>query len=167
MDLTQFWQLIAIDNQAKDKAALLKTRLEALPDNELAEFDSHYSKQLRRLWHWDLWGAAYVTCGCNSEYDFLDFCNWLLTQGEAVVEQVLAQPDTLASIEDMPLRDSLPYPYCDELDLTAGLLYEQKTEQELPYHNTVNYAPQGKQFKNKPKVLKQTYPQLFAKYWQG
>jgi hypothetical protein len=66
----------------------------------------------------------------------------------------------------MPFKDYLPTPYCDELDLVAGLLYEELTNEELPYHNVVNYPPQGKKFKNKPKLLKEKYPKLYARYWQ-
>ncbi|TMO64140.1 DUF4240 domain-containing protein [Pseudoalteromonas aurantia] len=167
MNLDLFWQTITIDVDINEKNFHLKSQLEALSNDDIKAFDTHYNAQLRRLWHWDIWGAAYVTCGCNTEYDFLDFCNWILTQGPDVVENIITDPDSLSSLAKMPLKDALPYPYSDELDLVAGLLYEEKTNEELPYHNVVNFAPQGKKFKSKPKLLKQTYPQLFDKYWKN
>lgn len=165
MNITQFWQIITIHNSINNKSDELKQRLNTLSSSELEAFDQHYNKILRRIWHWDIWGAAYVTCGCNTEYDFLDFCNWLITQGHERVEKVIMTPDSIVDITDIPFKDNLPYPYCDELDLTPGLLYEEKTGQEMPYHNIVNYAPQGKKFKTKPKLLKTTYPNLYRIFW--
>ena len=51
-------------------------------------------------------------------------------------------------------------------DLIAGLLYEQRNEDELPFAPSGLDQPKGKRFKDKPKFLKLAYPQLFAKYWQ-
>jgi hypothetical protein len=166
MNLDLFWKTITIDIEIGEKNAYLKSQLDLLSQDDIAVFDSLYNAQLRRLWQWDIWGAAYVTCGCNTEYDFLDFCNWLLTQGAELVESVILNPDSLSTLTTIPLKDDLPYPYCDELDLVAGLLYEDKSGNELPYHNIVNFVPQGKKFKSKPKILKQTYPLLFDKYWK-
>ncbi|MFC3032551.1 DUF4240 domain-containing protein [Pseudoalteromonas fenneropenaei] len=168
MEISQFWQIVTLSDLDLSNSAneQLKTRLEALNDSALAEFDALYTKQLRGLWHWDIWAAAYVLCGCNTEYDFLDFCNWLISQGETVVALAKSQPDELADYQAMPIKDGLPYPYCDELDLVAGLLYESRNGDELPYHSVVNFAPQGKKFKDKPKQLKLDFPKLYAKYWQ-
>lgn len=165
MNLDLFWQTITIDVEIEDKNSHLKSLLERLSSDDIEAFDAHYNTQLRRLWHWDIWGAAFVTCGCNTEYDFLDFCNWLLTQGKETVDNIISDPDALISVENIPLKDALPYPYCDELDLVSGLLYEERNGNELPYHNVVNFAPQGKKFKSKPKLLKEQYPKLYTKFW--
>ncbi|MBD1583702.1 DUF4240 domain-containing protein [Pseudoalteromonas sp. S16_S37] len=166
MNIDTFWQIISTVQNDDDVNLALRTALSALDKQEIAEFDILYTQQLRKLWHWDNWAFAYVMCGCNSEYDFLDFCNWLILQGKTNLEQILSNPDSLANYDHVPMNDGLPAPYCDELDLVAGLLYEDITGEELPYHNVVNFQPQGKKFKNKPKLLKERFPLLFAKYWQ-
>ncbi|NOU50224.1 DUF4240 domain-containing protein [Pseudoalteromonas sp. JBTF-M23] len=166
MNIDTFWQIISTVRSQDDVNLALRTSLSTLDKHEIAEFDELYTQQLRKLWHWDNWAFAYVMCGCNSEYDFLDFCNWLILQGDEILAQILSNPDRLADYEHVPMIDDLPAPYCDELDLVAGLLYEDVTGEELPYHNVVNFQPQGKKFKNKPKLLKEQFPKLFSKYWQ-
>jgi hypothetical protein len=166
VDSEQFWSLVTIDKDVSNKSDELKKRLSVLSLDDLKDFDTQMSKTLKKLWHWDLWAAAYVMCGCNSEYDFLDFCNWLITQGKDVTDSVVESPDSLSLIENVPVKNDLPYPFCDELDLIAGLLYEEKSNEELEYTSVVSFQPNGKKFKTKAKNLKEHYPNLFKKYWQ-
>ncbi|BBN83325.1 hypothetical protein PA25_33100 [Pseudoalteromonas sp. A25] len=165
MNIDTFWQIISSVQNEDDVNLALRTALSTLEKDEIAQFDELYTQQLRMLWHWDNWAFAYVLCGCNTEYDFLDFCNWLILQGKDNITQILSSPDYLAGYEHIPMVNELPAPYCDELDLVAGLLYEDITGEELPYHNVVNFQPQGKRFRNKPKLLKEQFPRLFDKYW--
>ncbi|WP_105169523.1 DUF4240 domain-containing protein [Pseudoalteromonas sp. T1lg23B] len=166
MNNDTFWQIIESIQHENDVNLALRTALSTLEKEAIAQFDQLYTQQLRQLWHWDNWAFAYVICGCNSEYDFLDFCNWLILQGKNNLDSIVNDPETLADYPDIPYKDSLPAPYCDELDLVAGLLYEDITNEELPYHNVVNFQPQGKKFKNKPKLLKEQFPKLYEKFWQ-
>ncbi|CAH9065085.1 hypothetical protein PSECIP111854_03603 [Pseudoalteromonas sp. CIP111854] len=166
MNTDTFWQIIASVKNSNNVNLALRTALSTLDKNDIAQFDVLYTQELRKLWHWDNWAFAYVMCGCNSEYDFLDFCNWLILQGKENLAKFLANPDCLAEYEHIPVKNDLPAPYCDELDLIAGLLHEDITGEELPYHNVVNFAPQGKKFKNKPKLLMEQFPKLYAKFWQ-
>ncbi len=166
MELERFWQLVTAPDHSNDNE-YLKTRLSPLSSEEIAQFDALYTKELRALWHWDNWKVAYVIAGCNSEYDFLDFCNWIISRGPEAVSVLTAEPDELANKFAIPNKDDLPYPFIDELDLVAGLLFEEKNQDELPYHSVVNFPPQGKKFKNKPKQLKAELPQLFGQYWLG
>ncbi|WP_440056405.1 DUF4240 domain-containing protein (plasmid) [Pseudoalteromonas sp. T1lg65] len=168
MELSTFWQLVTLAPEYEDKSQQLKLRLSQLTTQEIADFDTLYIQQLRALWHWDVWKVAYVVAGCNSEYDFLDFCNWLISSGESAVNAIKVQPDTFDDcVIEIPIKDQLPYPYVDELDLVAGLLYEEMSGEELPYHSVVNFPPQGKKFKNKPKQLRLDLPRLFERYWLG
>lgn len=166
MELDRFWELVTAPHNTQD-CDYLKTRLSALSCEELAQFDGIYTKELRALWHWDNWKVAYVIAGCNSEYDFLDFCNWIISRGSEAISILITEPDELANKFAIATKDDLPYPFIDELDLVAGLLYEEKSQEELPYHSVVNFPPQGKKFKNKPKLLKAELPQLFNRYWLG
>ncbi|CCQ10598.1 hypothetical protein PALB_14650 [Pseudoalteromonas luteoviolacea B = ATCC 29581] len=166
MELDTFWRLVTLHEHPTEKSCeVLKKRLSQLEQSELRVFDDLYSRHIKRLWDWQYWGAAYVLCGCNSEYDFLDFCNWLLSRGQTTFERFLAAPDSLPSLCEIPHKDNLPYPYIDELDLVPGLLYEEKFNDELVHFNVAITPVGGKKFKNNKKFLKLTYPELFDKYW--
>ncbi|MFC0119652.1 DUF4240 domain-containing protein [Pseudoalteromonas xiamenensis] len=166
MNIETFWSLVTVENTTPSEVnAVLKSRLDSLSNEDLQAFDELYSRQLKQLWDWSCWGAAYVMCGCNSEYDYLDFCNWVISKGKDVYDSFKNTPDSIASLSDVPLKDELPYPYIDEMDLVAGLLYEEKNQDELVHFNVVNVPVTGKKFKNNKKALKGTYPNLFDKYW--
>lgn len=166
MELSQFWQIIDLSTISVEEAnPTLKNRLNQLSDNELAEFDELYSRLVKKLWDWKYWGAAYVMCGCRSEYDYLDFCNWIMSRGQNLYNNFMADPDCLADLKDIPLKDDLPYPYIDELDLTPGLLYEEKTGKELVHYNVAVVPLLGKKTKDNKKFLKETYPKLFSRFW--
>lgn len=166
MELSHFWQIIDLSTVPVEEAnPTLKSRLEELSLQELADFDELYSRQVKKLWDWKYWGAAYVMCGCRSEYDYLDFCNWIMSQGLNVYDDFIANPDCLADLQDIPYKDELPYPYLDELDLTPGLLYEEKTGKELVHYNVAIIPLSGKKTKDNKKFLKESYPKLFSRFW--
>lgn len=166
MNETVFWQILQnVKLSNEDPNTQLRAILENYEHEDIKEFDSIYTDKLKQLWQWDNWAVAFIICGCNTEYDFLDFCNWCLLQGEEYNQKLSNKPDDLFDYT-YPLKDNLPYPYIDELDLVPGLLFEELTGEELPYHQVVNYQPKGKRFKNKPKSLKENYPNLFNKFWK-
>ena len=165
MNESNFWEILrSVKISEQNANETLRALLSNLSHNEIKEFDTIYTEKLKLLWHWDNWAVAFIICGCNTEYDFLDFCNWCLLQGEEYNNRLSNKPDELYDY-NFPLKDNLPYPYVDEFDLVPGLLYEELTGQELPYHQVVNFQPKGKRFKNKPKSLKESYPNLFNKFW--
>ena len=49
----------------------------------------------------ELWGAAYLLNGGCSDDCFEYFRGWLITQGRAVYEAVLADPDSLADVDNL------------------------------------------------------------------
>ena len=166
MNDTVFWEILGhVKKSADDPNEALKNILVKLQSSEIKDFDLIYTNKLKNLWHWDNWAVAFIICGCNTEYDFLDFCNWCLLQGEKFNITLASKPDDLSDY-NYPIKDSLPYPYIDEFDLVPGLLFEEITGEELPYHQVVNFQPKGKRFKNKPKSLKEIYPNLFNKFWK-
>ena len=165
----EFWQLVTASDPfaAPDQIADdLKARLASLTDEQLAAFDKHFNQKMRETYIWPLWGAAFVIAGCNSEYSFSEFRCWLISRGEHIFKATLAQPDNLADFDVVPMKAQLPYPFLDEYDLIAGLLYEERTEDELPFVPSGLSEPKGKRFKDKAKELKKTYPKLYQKYWQ-
>lgn len=166
MNERTFWEILEkVSQSPEDPNETLKSILAKLTTNDIEGFDTIYTEKLKSLWHWDNWAVAFIICGCNTEYDFLDFCNWCLLQGKEFNIKLSTKPDELFDY-NFPIKNSLPYPYIDELDLVPGLLFEELTGKELPYHQVVNFQPKGKRFKNKPKSLKENYSNLFNKFWK-
>lgn len=168
MTESNFWQLVTATDMTCDSDTLaeqLTARLTPLTDDELAAFDKHFNLKMRDSYLWDVWGAAFVIAGCNSEFAFSEFRSWLISRGEDTFKRALKAPDTLAVLEINLNEDGLANPYLDEYDLIAGQLFEERNDTELPFVPSGQSQPKGKRFKDKPKFLKQTYPQLFERYW--
>lgn len=166
---SEFWQLVTVPDKTAEPESVserLKALLSDLTDEQLIEFDKQFSLCMRQSYTWELFGAAFVMAGCNDDYGFSEFRWWLISRGQAAFNAALDNADSLADCTPVYHLNEQPYPYLDEYDLIAGLLYEERNEDELPFVPSGLEQPKGKRFKDKPKFLKQAYPQLFAKYWQ-
>ncbi|MCL1141171.1 DUF4240 domain-containing protein [Shewanella gaetbuli] len=167
MTETDFWQLVTRSHAEQTEQALveqLQQGLEPLDNESLKAFDKFIGQQLRRSYTWDLWGAAYIITGCDSDYAFAEFRCFLLSLGQEWYEKVLAEPDALGELTTWPLKDNYAYPFVEDLDLIAGKLYEDRTGKELPFVPSGTKTPAGKKFSTKAKVLKQTYPKLAQQF---
>lgn len=170
MTEAEFWQLVTVDNYFETPEKIgenLKQKLNPLDNQCLAEFDVFFSKKMRQTYTWELWGAAYVIAGCDSEFAFSEFRCWLISRGEEIYNSAIKNPDSLADFDVFQIQNDMPYPYLDEYDLIAGLIYEERTGKELPFVPSGQDEPKGKRFKDKTKVLRTLYPNLFAKFWIG
>ncbi|SFB96233.1 DUF4240 domain-containing protein [Pseudoalteromonas denitrificans] len=165
----QFWTLVQAPNfhESSDEISEhLKLKLNDLNDDELACFDKYFNLKMRETYTWDLWAAAFIISGCNSEYAFSEFRSWLISRGKAIFNKTIENPDNLAGYDVIPFKDEQPYPFLDEYDLLAGQIYEDRTEEELPFIPSGIDEPSGKRFKNKAKMLKEKYPALFELFWK-
>lgn len=163
----EFWQLVTAQDalaSSDEIAGQLKAKLTPLSDQTLAAFDKHFNLKMRETYTWNLWGAAYLIAGCNSEFAFSEFRCWLISRGREVFDQTIACPDDLADFDGLSLKDGKAYPYLDEYDLIAGQIYEDRVGQELPFVPSGQDQPRGKRFKDRPKFLKASYPKLFRQY---
>jgi len=169
MTESEFWQLATAKDMASCNDVLareLTAHLTPLDDDELAAFDKYFNLCMRDSYTWDLWGAAFIIAGCNSEFAFAEFRCWLISRGQNTFKQALKNPDSLSELAIMIDKDGHANPYLEEYDLIAGQLFEARNECELPFVPSGQSQPQGKRFKDKPKLLKKNYPQLFEHYWQ-
>lgn len=84
-----------------------------LDDDDLSAFVVAFDDELIRLNRWDLWGAGYVAEGGMSDDGFHYFRAWLIGRGQAVVDAVLEDPDSLADFfgdeEDQRENEELEY----------------------------------------------------------
>ena len=97
-----FWTLIersrAHASDCEAQAQALAQLLAQLAAAEIVAFDRHFHEQLNRAYHWDVWGVAVLALGGCSDDCFLYFRGWLIGQGHAAFEAVLADPPALLAL---------------------------------------------------------------------
>lgn len=131
MQIDQFWQLV---DTAKAKAGddtearvdALQSVLAGLPPAELQSFQDQYDQQIRASYRWDLWAAAYIINGGCSDDGFRYFRDWLISEGRAVFEAALKDPDSLA---DLPHVDPAEL---ESFGYVALDLYEENAAGRMP-----------------------------------
>jgi hypothetical protein len=98
-----FWDIVedcraGSDGSFAEQVRLQRERLLALPLDELLSFNEHWEAANDKAYAWAIWDAAYLLCnGCGDD-SFMDFRAWLVGQGRAVFERVIADPDSLADL---------------------------------------------------------------------
>jgi len=95
-----FWKLVdesgthGSDPGLRNQA--IAERLHQLDEAERAQFGQVYHTLDCAAYRWDLWGAAYLINGGCSDDGFDYFRAWLISQGRAVYEAAMSDPDSLA-----------------------------------------------------------------------
>jgi hypothetical protein len=167
----RFWEIVAqtvrFKGDVAKQARVLKQILGALPDSEIAGFDAQFVAQKRRAFRWDLWGADYVIHGGASDDAFDYFRSWLIAQGKAAFEQVLADPDSLADFiapgRAEPLESEVFGQVAAQLwkhqtGLRIGQMPSDKSGEED--------VPDGEPFEEADDYLAKRYPRLWARFGQ-
>jgi hypothetical protein len=167
MDVSAFWKIIddARTNATDDEDFLTRidSCIRVLEPAELLEFQRHFKKMHTESYSWNLWGAAYLMNGGCSDDGFDYFRAWLLAQGRDTFEKALADPDTLAALEN-------PEGELEEFMYLAPQAYEDKTREQMPDSvfqvATRPKLGEGWDFDDDAE-MKDRYPKLFAKYAKG
>ncbi len=165
MTLDEFWKYIEDagdgsdpDGQAKRiEAALAKRSLK-----EIVAFEHHMSELLGSSYTWELWGAAYLINGGCSDDAFDYFRGWLMAQGRAIFERAVADPDSLADLDDLDDTE------CEEIAYAADRAYESVTGTEMPREmpeGAFDLSELGENWDfDDDDEMKVRYPKLFAKF---
>jgi hypothetical protein len=162
MDDQRFWELIdaardAAGDDVQDRVNGLEQALLVLHADEVREFQRQYEQLLERAHRWDLWGAATLMNGGCSDDGFRHFRDWLISEGEAVFEAALADPDSLAGVEQAGEFELESFGY------VAAEVYEQMTDAEMPRGRSVeSESPAGRAWEEDQ--LPALFPRLAAKY---
>jgi Protein of unknown function (DUF4240) len=130
MDDERFWAFIgaardAAGDDVEDRVAGLEQVLLNHPPDEVLAFQNKYDEMLARAFRWDLWGAAFLMNGGCSDDGFRYFRDWLISEGEAVYEAALADPDSLAEVAQDEEFELESFGY------VAAEVYEQLTDAAL------------------------------------
>lgn len=140
MDIRQFWKLIEEARSqvptphngaavASRAAALLAVR----PVEEIVAAEQIVRKLMADSYRAPLWGAAYMINGGCSDDLFDYFRGWLITQGRATFESVIADPDGLAGLPAVRefAADGIDIE-CEEALTIAWDAHREATGKELP-----------------------------------
>jgi hypothetical protein len=146
MDDERFWAFIgaardAAADDVQDRVSGLEQVLLNHHPDEVSEFQHKYDEMLERAYRWDLRGAATLMNGACSDDGFRHFRDWLISEGEAVYEAALADPDSLAALAQDEEFELESFGY------VAAEVYEQLTDAALPRGKALEPAsPAGRQW---------------------
>ena len=162
LDDDRFWAFIAAARDAAgddvdDRVGGLEQVLLTQHPDDVAAFQHKYDELLARACRWDLWGAAYLMNGGCSDDGFRYFRDWLISEGEAVFEAALADPDSLADVAQDGEFELESFGY------VAAEVYEQMTDNEMPRRKAAQPAsPAGKAWDESE--LPARFPKLAARF---
>jgi hypothetical protein len=162
MDDERFWAFVeaardAAGEDVEDRVSGLEQVLLSHLVDEVREFQRKYDELIERANRWDLRGAAWLMNGACSDDGFRHFRDWLISEGEAVYEAALRDPDSLAAVaqdEDFML---------EAFGTVAAEVYEQMTDAELPRgKDPASELPAGKHWDEAQ--LPALFPRLARKF---
>ncbi|PRX97245.1 DUF4240 domain-containing protein [Allonocardiopsis opalescens] len=164
MDTEEFWDLVnhtyvSAEGQIERQTDLLADLLVALDDPErIVAFQSVFDSYLDSALTGELWGAAALIEGGYSAEGFRDFRCWLISRGRVVYELVVADPESLADLDELDPWGG------DTFGSAARYAYERATGSQLPEPAAADTpAPYRTPFED----LARRYPRLAARVAPG
>lgn len=167
MDNKTFWKLIdssrkEAEGDPEEQMGILAEKLEELSEAEIVDFDRIFTEHWVRAYHWPLWGAAYVIGQGCSDDGFADFRGWLISRGEKVYEEALADPESLARV----MKDHDDNGQIEGFQYLATQAWEAKTGRdgsEFPDSGVQHpEKPTGKEWKEDE--VDRLFPKLAKKF---
>jgi hypothetical protein len=147
------------------QTARLGESLSALTVPEIEAFQRVFDDKLAQAYSWDLWGAAYVVHGGESDDGFEYFRRWLISRGRSSFEKAVAEPDSLAEL--IPDNPAGPLEN-EEIGFVAMEIWARKTGRgpaEMPGAATMRSAePTGLPFEEDEEALAKRYPKLWSRF---
>lgn len=161
MDPDRFWAIV--DGVATPGG--LHARLEVLALPELVAFERRHDRLTHEAYDWGVWGAAYVLHGGCSDDTFSDFRAYLVSRGRTVFERTLADPDSLADVDDL---DDEGEEWEDWSSPTMAVMHRRTGEHDFagpPDPDRPAWGePSGEQWDEDGDELDRLFPRLTARY---
>jgi hypothetical protein len=168
----RFWQLIDTRLKAGGDivrhADVLVAELSRMPIEEILSYESHYVRLSFEAYDRKLWAAASILEDLGDD-DFLDFRDWLISQGKAAYFQVLNEPENLINLAEPGERVT-----AEEMGSVARRAYLARTGSDdfpalftPPPHPAIKNAslvwlkPEGCSDEQRLRVL---FPKLWEKF---
>jgi Protein of unknown function (DUF4240) len=170
VDRCRFWEIIGVSRKrAKGRQDtqfdVLEEQLRALSTEEIASFDAHFRACMGHADCNEVYAAAALIDGFwVSDDAFAYFLEWLVAQGQAVFENAVQNPDSLADAVEKGVVCAF-----EGFGYIAARLWEEKTglsPDKMPGHTATSAkAPEGPAWKD-DEDLKQRFPRLWEKFLQ-
>jgi len=162
MTRNEFWILIdrLISETSGDLGRFeeaLDAHLRSLESTEIQKFSDHFAELQNAANTPAVLEAAFII-GCGASNDgFMDFRRWIVFQGKAAYERIVANPDFLGHYS--PDSDPMENWY-SEYD--PSLAYEEVTGEDPPYFE-VDVYPDERSDCEKNDILADRYPELWRR----
>jgi hypothetical protein len=172
MNEAQFWRIlerakVQSNGDLYKQHELIANSLAELEVSEILEFDQIYYEKDVFCYTAKLGDVAQILMrGCGDD-SFMDFRDWLISQGEEIYYYALKDPDSLANVIDL---DAGKFKYLESIMFSAVESgNEMKTGQEEmpPYLKSYKYELKGEFCPREE--YKDKYPKLTAisRRWYG
>jgi len=137
-----FWELIS-DSKRKgvEQVEWLARELANKKTEEIIEFEIEFMKKMGQSYTSSLWGAAFVIMGGCSDDGFDYFRGWLISRGEEIFNQALANPEFLVEyLTDDNLQEDEFAPQFEEFLSTASNAYTFQKTGSFEYNDEISTA---------------------------
>ena len=121
---------------------------------QIKRFRTILLKQMKKIYHWNVWALAYAAQNGCSDDAFEEFRNWLILQGREACEKAIEDPFLVVNIVPEGLGT-----VASSLLTVPEAAYELRTGRSL-IPKELNYGePKGKRWEE------DQFPQLFPELW--
>jgi len=172
MPASEFWRIIEraakSDHDPDAHVEALRTALRELSLEEIISFEAAFRRYLNKAYTWDLWAAACVIHGGCSDDGFEYFRRWLVSRGCEVYEAALADPDSLAQLDEQPGPDGV-WEF-EAIYYVAVQIFEERggkgdvRDYSEPEAGLGGPGPSGERFEDDEEHLSQRYPKLWRRF---
>ncbi len=162
-----FWSIIdrarkRAPTDVETFAEAVRDELAQLPAADIIAFQQELDVLMDKLFHWDLWAAAYImNFGCSDD-GFEYWRAWLIAQGQQICEAAIADPQSLATAK---LSYGEPGQFeCESLIYMPAEALDEKSDDEMPRASGRPTEPAGEMWEEESDDLEKKFPKLWAKF---
>lgn len=160
----QFWVIIHLsykkaNGEFEAQQHELSDELRKRSPQDILLFDNKFRKLRGEAYSWDLWGAIYIIhCGCGDD-SFMDFRDWVISQGRDFYHKTLANPETLVEID----REIIDVDW-EGMGYIPKAIFKEITGNELPVGYAENIEVVGEEWDEDNDDLKRRFPLHWEKF---
>jgi hypothetical protein len=162
MDEGVFWELISRARSegptTPEQLAVLGELLRTFKAADIKRFGSLYARNMRKLYHWNVWALAYAARGGCSDDAFEEFRAWLILQGDPGLLDLAVKNPARAALH-VPADPELPDGACAWMIQEAHL---QRTGAPLELPMIDLEKPKGKEWPEE--TFEARFPELVRYY---
>lgn len=148
MERSRFWEIIQkskdySNNDMEVQLVELERILCLFKSEEIISFYRVFQDLMNESYHFDLWAAAYIINDGCTEDEFDYFRGWLISQGETVFTNALADPESLV---DVIPEKSEEKTFFENIIYAAGRVYFRRLDEEIPLRTDFKWELKGEEW---------------------